>query len=188
MPNPPAHPPTHSPTDPAPNPPPAPQLELVRADHAEALLAFERENREYFAASIPDRGDAYFAEFAARHAMLLELQAEGTDFFHVLVAGDGQIAGRVNLVEVEDGSAELGYRMARRWAGQGLATAAVSKVLTRAVADYGLVQLRAKVTLDNAASHRVLHRNGFVAVGEMLLNGKPAVTYLCELGRRRDQG
>jgi hypothetical protein len=31
-----------------------PELELLRLDHAPALLAFERESRAYFAASIPD--------------------------------------------------------------------------------------------------------------------------------------
>lgn len=160
-----------------------PHLELLRADHAEALLAFEQENRQYFAAWIPDRGDAYFAEFAERHALLLRSQSAGTDFFHVLVAADGRIAGRVNLVEVEDGAAELGYRIAERWAGQGLATAAVAETCGRAMTDYGLVKLRAKVKLDNPASHKVLHRNRFVAVGEMTLNEKPAVRYLRELAQ-----
>ncbi|WP_370380579.1 GNAT family N-acetyltransferase [Catenulispora sp. GAS73] len=158
-----------------------PLLELVRADHAEALLAFERENREYFAAVIPDRGDEYFAEFAARHAQLLERQAAGTDYFHVLVTDRGEIVGRVNLVEVKDASAELGYRVAEAAAGQGVATAAVAEIRKLAATTYGLASLRAKVTLDNPASHRVLERNGFVATGERMLNGKPAVTYLCEL-------
>lgn len=163
-------------------PVPMPRLELVRADHAEALLAFERENREYFGAVIPDRGDQYFAEFGARHAQLLEWQAAGTDYFHVLVTDAGEIVGRVNLVEVKDASAELGYRIAQAAAGQGLATAAVAEIRKLAVTTYGLTSLRAKVTLDNPASHRVLERNGFVATGERTLNGKPAVTYLCELG------
>jgi ribosomal-protein-alanine N-acetyltransferase len=44
-----------------------PELEFLRPDHAPALLAFERENRAYFAASIPDRGDEYFVQFDARH-------------------------------------------------------------------------------------------------------------------------
>lgn len=159
-----------------------PRLELLRADHAEALLAFERENREYFAASIPDRGDDYFTEFAARHAQLLQSQAAGTDYFHVLVADTGEIVGRVNLVEVKDASAELGYRIAEAVAGRGVATAAVAEIRKLAATAYGLTSLRAKVTLDNPASHRVLERNGFVATGERVLNGKPAVTYLCELG------
>jgi ribosomal-protein-alanine N-acetyltransferase len=158
-----------------------PRLELVRADHAKALLAFERENRAYFAASIPDRGDEYFADFDARHAQLLEWQAAGTDYFHVLVTDEDRIAGRVNLVVVQGSSAELGYRIGQAYAGRGLATAAVGEVRELAAESYGLTSLRAKVTLDNPASHKVLERNGFVATGEMTLNGKPALTYLCEL-------
>src|SRR5947209_7544086 len=50
---------------------PMPDLQLVRLDHAPALLAFEWENRAYFAASIPDRGDEFFAEFDTRHAQML---------------------------------------------------------------------------------------------------------------------
>jgi ribosomal-protein-alanine N-acetyltransferase len=40
-----------------------PELQLVRTDHAPALLAFEQENRSYFAASIPDRSDGFFASW-----------------------------------------------------------------------------------------------------------------------------
>jgi ribosomal-protein-alanine N-acetyltransferase len=158
-----------------------PELQLVRLDHAPALLVFERENRAYFAASIPDRGDEFFAEFDARHVQLLEWQATGANYFHVLVAEGGEIVGRVNLIEVADGSAELGYRIAQKAAGQGLATAAVREVRELAATQYGLARLRAKVTMDNPASHKVLERNGFVTVGELTLNGKPATSYICEL-------
>src|SRR5579872_14730 len=160
---------------------PMPDLQLLRLDHAPALLAFERENRAYFAASIPDRGDEFFAEFDTRHAQLLAEQAAGTAYFHLLVAAGGEVVGRVNLIEVADGSAELGYRIAQKAAGQGLATAAVRKVRELAATEYGLSRLRARVTLNNPASRKVLEHNGFVAVGELTLNGKPARSYLCEL-------
>ena len=160
---------------------PLPDLQVVRLDHAPALLAFEQENRAYFAASVPDRGDEFFAEFDTRHAHLLASQAAGTDYFHLLVAEGGEVVGRVNLVEVADGSAELGYRIAQKAAGQGLATAAVRKVRELAATAYGLTTLRARVTVDNLASRKVLEHNGFVAVGELTLNGKPALSYICEL-------
>jgi [ribosomal protein S5]-alanine N-acetyltransferase len=160
---------------------PMPDLQLVRLDHAPALLAFERENRAYFAASVPDRGDEFFAEFDTRYAQLLEWQAAGTDYFHLLVAERGEVVGRVNLTEVADGSAELGYRIAQKAAGQGLATAAVRKVRELAATEYGLSRLRARVTLDNPASRKVLEHNGFVAGGSLTLNGKPAMSYICEL-------
>ena len=160
---------------------PMPDLQLLRLDHAPALLAFERENRAYFAASVPDRGDEFFAEFDTRYAQLLEWQAAGTDYLHLLVAEGGEVVGRVNLTEVADGSAELGYRIAQKAAGQGLATAAVRKVRELAATEYGLSRLRARVTQDNPASRKVLEHNGFVAVGELTLNGKPAMSYICEL-------
>jgi ribosomal-protein-alanine N-acetyltransferase len=160
---------------------PMPDLQLVRLDHAPALLAFERENRAYFAAVIPDRGDEFFAEFDARHAQLLASQAAGTDYFYLLVAEGGEVVGRVNLFKVADGSAELGYRIAQKAAGQGLATAAVRKVRELAATEYGLTRLGARVTLDNPASRKVLEHNGFVAIGELTLNDKPAISYICEL-------
>ena len=158
-----------------------PELQLVRLDHAPALLEFEQRNRAYFAASVPDRGDEYFAEFDERHAQLLASQAAGTDYFHVLVAEDGEVLGRMNLFEVADGSAELGYRIAQEAAGHGLATWAVREMREFAAAQYGLSTLRARVTADNPASSKVLQRNGFVAVGETILNGKAATCYSCEL-------
>jgi RimJ/RimL family protein N-acetyltransferase len=160
---------------------PTPDLQLLRLDHAPALLAFERENRAYFAASIPDRGDKFFAEFDTWYAQLLAWQASGTDYLHVLVTERGEVVGRVNLTEVADGSAELGYRIAQKAAGQGLATAAVHQVRELAATEYGLTRLRARVTLDNPASRKVLEHNGFVAIGELTLNSKPAIAYICEL-------
>jgi [ribosomal protein S5]-alanine N-acetyltransferase len=158
-----------------------PDLQLVRLDHAPALLAFERENRAYFAAVIPDRGDEFFAEFDTQHAQLLAQQAAGTDYFYLLVVEGGEVVGRVNLFKVADGSAELGYRIAQKAAGQGLATAAVRKICELAVTEYGLTSLRARVTLDNPASGKVLEHNGFVPVSELTLNDKPARSYICEL-------
>jgi ribosomal-protein-alanine N-acetyltransferase len=156
-------------------------LQLLRLDHAPALLVFERENRAYFAASVPDRGDEFFAEFDTRHAQLLAWQAAGTDYLHLLVTEHGEVVGRVNLTEVVDGSAELGYRIAQKAAGQGLATAAVRQVRELAATEYGLSRLRARVTLDNPASRKVLEHSGFVAGGSLTLNGKPAISYICEL-------
>jgi ribosomal-protein-alanine N-acetyltransferase len=49
----------------------------------------------------------------------------------VLVGDGGEVLGRFNLVDVEDGSAELGYRVAEHAAGQGLATAAVRGICWR---------------------------------------------------------
>lgn len=160
-----------------------PALQLLREDHAPAVLAFEKANRAFFAKTIPDRGDDYFAEFAERHAALLAEQAEGVCFFHVLVDDDGSILGRFNLVDVEDGQAELGFRLAEDATGRGLATAAVLEVIERA-AGYGLTSLRAGTSRANTASQGVLRRAGFVVVGdsEVITDGVRGIAFRRDLG------
>jgi hypothetical protein len=62
-----------------------PELQLLRAGHAPAVLAFELANRAYFAASISDRGDEFYERFTEQHNALLAEQEAGTCAFHVLV-------------------------------------------------------------------------------------------------------
>ena len=162
-----------------------PELERLRLDHAPAIREFELVNRAYFAASIPDRGDDYFAHFDARHRELLAEQAAGLHAFHLVVGGGGEVLGRVNLVDLADGSAELGYRIAEHAAGRGLATAAVREVCVLAAAEYGLTTLRAVTTLDNSGSRAVLTRTGFVPTGEIQLDGRPGLRFVRDL---RDGG
>jgi ribosomal-protein-alanine N-acetyltransferase len=152
-------------------------LERLRLDHAPALLAFERENRAYFAATIPDRGDDYFVEFDERHRALLAEQDTGACHFHLVIDG-GEVLGRVNLVDVAHGSAELGFRIASKAAGRGLATAAVGEVVVLATTAYGLTTLRAAAAVNNIGSQNVLTRNGFTLTGEKItLSGKPGLWY-----------
>src|SRR5262245_17266520 len=109
-----------------------PELQRLRPDHAAPLLTFERENRAFFAATVPDRGDDYFVHFADRHAALLAEQTSGGIHMHVLVADDGAILGRFNLVDVAGGTADVGFRLARAATGRGLATATVRRLLALA--------------------------------------------------------
>ncbi|HWE56122.1 MAG TPA: GNAT family N-acetyltransferase [Acidimicrobiales bacterium] len=152
-------------------------MERLRAEHAPELLKFEVENREYFSRSISDRGDAYFREFESELEARLSEQGTGLCAFHVLVADDGSVLGRFNLVDIGDGSAELGYRMAERAAGQGLATSTVLEVCRRAAAELELHTLRARTTEANVASRRVLLKAGFEATGSTEIGGRPAIRF-----------
>jgi [ribosomal protein S5]-alanine N-acetyltransferase len=157
-----------------------PEIQRLRPDHAAALLTFELENRAYFARWISDRGDDYFAHFAGEHQSVLGEQAAGLSHLHVIMDG-AAVIGRVNLFEVADGAAELGFRMAEKSAGRGLAQWAVGQICEVAVAEYGLTSLRARATLRNAASRAVLARTGFQVTGETLIHGQPAVTFTLSL-------
>jgi ribosomal-protein-alanine N-acetyltransferase len=161
-----------------------PELKRLHADHAPAVLAFELANRAYFAASVSDRGDEYYDQFADRHCALLAEQEAGICAFYVLVAEDGSVLGRFNLYDVEDGAAVLGYRVAQHVAGRGVATAAVRELCRLAAAWHGLRILRAATSRDNVASQRVLAKAGFVPVGPADpadIGGKLGTWYQCDL-------
>ncbi|WP_328584493.1 GNAT family N-acetyltransferase [Streptomyces sp. NBC_00370] len=142
-----------------------PELKQMHSGHAPAVLAFERANRAYFAASITDRGDDFFDQFTDRYNASLAEQETGVCAFYVLVAEDGSVLGRFNLYDLEDGTARLGYRLAEEVAGRGVATATVRELCRLATARHGLRTLRAATSHDNTASQRVLTKAGFVPVG-----------------------
>ncbi|AUG80645.1 N-acetyltransferase GCN5 [Kitasatospora sp. MMS16-BH015] len=164
-----------------------PELIRLDADHAPAVLAFELANRAYFAASVSDRGDEFFARYAERHAALLAEQEAGVCAFHLLVGEDREVLGRFNLYDLEGGSAVLGYRVAEQAAGRGLATAAVRELCRVAAERLGLHTLRAAASQANLASQKVLTKAGFVPVGPAdpaELGGQPGSWYRCELTRQ----
>jgi ribosomal-protein-alanine N-acetyltransferase len=142
-----------------------PELQRLHPGHAPAVLAFELANRSYFAAFISDRGDEFFDQFTEQHSAMLAEQEAGAGAYYVLVADDGSVLGRFNLYRFEDGTAELGYRVAQHAAGRGLATAAVRELCRLAGARHGLRTLRAATSRDNTASQKVLAKAGFVPVG-----------------------
>jgi ribosomal-protein-alanine N-acetyltransferase len=161
-----------------------PELRRLDAGHAPEVLAFELANRGYFAASISDRGDEFYDQFADRHRAMLAEQDAGGCAFYVLVDTDGSILGRFNLYDVKDGTANLGYRVAGHVAGRGFATATVRELCQLAAARHGLHTLRAATSHANVASQRVLAKAGFVPVGPADpadLGGKPGIWYQRDL-------
>ncbi|WP_406051929.1 GNAT family N-acetyltransferase [Kribbella sp. NBC_00889] len=162
-----------------------PELKRLHAGHASAVLAFELANRAYFAASISDRGDEFYEQFTDRHSALLAEQEAGVCAFYVLVAEDGSVLGRFNLYDLEDGTANLGYRVAQHVAGRGVATETVRELCRLAAARHGLRTLRAATSRENVASQKVLVKAGFVPVGPAGpadLGGKRGTWYQRDLG------
>jgi [ribosomal protein S5]-alanine N-acetyltransferase len=151
------------------------ELQLLRRDHAESVLAFEHANRTFFASVISDRGDAYFDCFDERHDELLAAQGAGAGAFYVLV-DDGSVLGRFNLTFHNAGTAVLGYRVAQHVCGRGVATANVRAVCRLAATRHGMQLIRAATADSNVASQRVLTKAGFVIDG-------PAESH--ELGGKR---
>jgi ribosomal-protein-alanine N-acetyltransferase len=162
------------------------ELKPLHSDHESAVLAFELANRAYFAASVSDRGDAFYDQYAVRHSALLAEQEAGIGAFYLLVAEDGSVLGRFNLFNLDEGTAELGYRVAEHVAGRGVATATVRELCDLAAARHGVHTLRAAASDGNTASQRVLAKAGFVPAGPADpadIGGKQGTWYRRELAR-----
>ena len=141
------------------------ELQQLRTEHEPALLAFERANRQYFAAFISDRGDEFFDHFTERHRALLAEQDAGTGAYYLLVSEEGAVLGRFNLFFTGDGTVNLGYRVAQQAAGQGQATAGALELCRLAAERHGLRILHAATSSENVASQKVLAKCGFVLAG-----------------------
>jgi [ribosomal protein S5]-alanine N-acetyltransferase len=142
-----------------------PELQLLCPSHGPAVLAFELENRAYFAESISDRGDAFYETFTERLGSVLVEQAADTSAFYVYADEGGAILGRFNLYDIKEGAAKLGYRVAQHAAGRGVATAAARDLCELAATRYGLRALMAATSRENVASQKVLTKIGFVPIG-----------------------
>jgi [ribosomal protein S5]-alanine N-acetyltransferase len=154
-----------------------PELQRLREDHADALLAFELANRPYFARFVSDRGDEFYEDFLTNHRVLLAEQDAGTSMFHVLVDDDSSVIGRFNLFDLEDGSARVGYRVGEGVAGRGVASSTLRELCELAATEYGLRALTAETTNDNVASQRVLEKAGFVTTGPATVAGHPGIAW-----------
>ena len=152
-------------------------LERLRPDHEAAVLDFEVANRAYFAESVSDRGDDFYEEFAERYRALLAEQGAGLCVFHVFVDDDETVVGRFNLYDLVDGTAEVGYRVAQRVSGRGVATSGLRDLCRIAGEEYGLWTLRAATSNENVASQRVLVKAGFVAIGPAEVGGRQGASY-----------
>jgi ribosomal-protein-alanine N-acetyltransferase len=153
------------------------ELQRLRRDHEAAVFDFELATRAYFAGSVSDRGDDFYEEFAERYHALLAEQETGVCVFHVLVDEDETVVGRFNLYDLVNGTAEVGYRVAKRVSGRGVATCGLRELCRIAGGEYGLRTLRAATSKENVASQRVLAKAGFVAIGAAEVGGRQGVLY-----------
>ena len=135
---------------------------LQSAD-ARPILALRLANRQYLEWTEPDRDEP-----DARYT-LEGIEGWVTRHERAFVILDGaEIVGTISLFNVTGRpalSGMIGYWVDQRRAGRGLATAAVAAILEVAWRDLGLHRVEAGTRADNAASQRVLEKNGFTRVG-----------------------
>jgi [ribosomal protein S5]-alanine N-acetyltransferase len=157
---------------------------LVSAGDAEPLARLLTENRDYLAPWSPLQDDAYFTAEGQREVIARQLAAyeHGAMLPQLIVDGDGEIAGSINLNSIIRGAfqnASVGYWVSQARAGHGLAAAALAEAVETAFGELGLHRLDAATLLHNTPSQRVLARNGFRPFGV-------AESYLKIAGRWQD--
>ena len=141
------------------------RLELLSEENSTDVYSFEKENREYFERNLPPRPGNYFDPegFKEITRELLTEQTNRDVYMHLIRDSQGALVGRINLsvLENDQKTAELGYRIGENYTNLGYASEAVKLVLDKAFHTYGLNKIIAGTATDNLASKRVLLKNGF---------------------------
>ncbi|HSF27189.1 MAG TPA: GNAT family N-acetyltransferase [Actinomycetes bacterium] len=143
---------------------------LITVEDAPALTELVRRNRDFLAPWEPLRTDDYFTVDVQRAGIedALARHALGTTVPHVILDRSGEVVGRITLSGIVRGpfqSCSLGYWVDEAHNGQGLATAAVGEIVRHAFTDLKLHRVQAETLPHNAASQKVLARNGFARIG-----------------------
>ena len=116
------------------------------------------------------------------------LKQEGkTGIFRAVIV-DGELAGSVSVEQKGDvyrRDAEIGYLLAGGYWSRGIMTEAVKQICPIAFRELDIVRITGLVFEPNAASRRVLEKNGFVPEGLMRKAvTKDGVSYdLCIYGK-----
>lgn len=155
---------------------------------AEELFEFEKNNRLFFEQMVPSRGEDYFnfETFKIIHKELLTEQQENESKFYLIRDNADKIIGRINLVDIDTTNdiAEVGYRVGQEYGGKGIGARALKLLLETEIS---VTKIKAKTTINNIASQRVLEKNGFKQVStsddEFEMNGKKLqfINYILEL-------
>jgi [ribosomal protein S5]-alanine N-acetyltransferase len=143
---------------------------LVVLDDVDALTKLVYVNRRFLAPWDPLRDESYFTEagqLAVVHEVLSAYE-RGVALPHVILDERGKVAGRITLNGIVGGpflSCSVGYWVNEADNGRGLASAAVGAIKQLAFDEMRLHRIQAETLAENAASRRVLERNGFSRFG-----------------------
>ena len=139
-------------------------FENVAEKHVLSLLEFERSNKAYFELSIAPRGSSFYSLDGVGYHIseLLYLQQQKRAWGYVLVdeLRNNQIVARANIKNRAGNEAEIGYRVAEKESGKGIASRCVLFLIDEAKR-MGITLLNAEVMDNNPASEKVLIKSGF---------------------------
>lgn len=123
------------------------------------------ENAEYVGQWEPTAPDGIGQRITFRQYVRgLDKEARAGRILPFVIVVDGRIAGQMHLFGIVRGSllsGAAGYWVARRQAGQGLATRALAALCDHAFHEAGLHRVEVNIRPENSASLRVVEHLGF---------------------------
>jgi len=146
------------------------KLELISEKNLKEVFEFELENKVFFEKTLPPRPDAYgsFEGFKTCADVFLQDQKQGLMYMHLIRDTYGKVVGRINLFSVQNHekvTAEVGYRLAEKAQGFGIAKEALKQVIDLCMNEYKIEALTAGTSDVNYASQKILTGRGFQEVG-----------------------
>ena len=134
---------------------------------ASALAALVQENAVYLNKSLPKVASLTTAEACSAH---LRHVIEGSERDEVLewhISVGGKLCGaiRLNMIDMDNHKASIGYYISESCQGQGLATSSVRAVLAYCFDKLGFNRIELQCGSANLASQQVAKRLGFTWEG-----------------------
>ena len=146
-------------------------------------------DRTFLSNRMPDP----YTEEAADWWLGMVAEHDGKDGVFRAVVVDGKVAGNISVEQKADvycRDAEIGYCLLEEYRSRGIMTEAARRICELAFSELDLVRITGLVYAPNAASQRVLEKNGFVREGvqrnAVFKNGR--IWDLCLYGKLRESG
>jgi ribosomal-protein-alanine N-acetyltransferase len=138
-------------------------------DDSDLLFELYAANRAFLTPFDPARSERFYTPEGQRASLeQLERDRKAGAGYRFLIEAGGEPAGVISVSRITRGpfqNAGLGYWVAKRLNGRGVATRAVQLVCEWGFGEAGLHRLEAATLTDNVASQTVLTRNRFSEIG-----------------------
>lgn len=135
-------------------------LDMVEAVHLNSL---DEDNRKFN----PDEVFETMEDAQGTVEFLMSVYENGDGpLVYPVVLNDGTNVGYVQAVPMDDDKWEVGYHIAKAYAGKGYATEAVKAFLPVVMKDLGISEILGICVAENIASIKVLEKTGFEKIYE----------------------
>ena len=143
-----------------------PRLTITTFSQAMAQSVYENSQDDDTRRFVPD--EVYDSAEEARAAIEFLMSRYDSDdgpFVYPIITNDGgKNIGYIQLCQIDDGSWEIGYHIAKQFTGKGYATEAVKAFLTAMAQKLNLKEVYGICLAENTASVRVLEKCGFTRI------------------------